>query len=187
MMIKENLPNLITVIRIVLIPFFIAFLLYHDYEYALYIFVFAGFSDTLDGYLARKLKSFTEIGKLLDPIADKFLLTASFVVFTYLGMIPLWFTVIVLSRDLFIVIGWILMFMIWNTKAVQPSLAGKASIALQMLLVGYTLLGRTLSMALPLSEVLMWVTIILTILSGSQYIYRGLTYSNDHKGNEQSH
>lgn len=186
-MIRENLPNLITIIRIVLIPFFIAFLLYHNYEYALYIFIFAGLSDTLDGYLARKLRSFTEIGKLLDPVADKFLLTASFVVFTYLGMIPLWFTVIVLSRDLFIVIGWILMFLIWNTKAVQPSAAGKASIAMQMFLIGYTLLGKTLSMTLPLNDALIGATVLLTILSGSQYIYRGLTYSNNHTVNEQGH
>jgi cardiolipin synthase len=186
-MIRENLPNIMTLIRIALIPFFIAFLLYHNYEYALYIFIFAGLSDALDGYLARKLRSFTEIGKLLDPIADKFLLTASFLVFTYLGLIPIWFTVTVLSRDLFIVIGWILMFLIWDTRAVQPSGTGKAAIALQMLLVGYTLLGKTLSVELPLHEVLMWITVILTITSGSQYIYRGLTYSNDHKGNKQSH
>ncbi len=186
-MIKENLPNIITLIRIVLIPFFIAFLLYHNYEYALYIFIFAGLSDTLDGFLARKLRSFTEIGKLLDPIADKFLLTASFLVFTYLGLIPIWFMVTVISRDLFIVIGWILMFLIWDTKAVQPSAAGKAAIALQMLLVGYTLLGKTVSVELPLHDALLWITVILTITSGSQYIYRGLTYSNDQKGNKQSH
>jgi cardiolipin synthase len=186
-MIRENLPNIITLMRIVLIPFFITFLLYRNYEYALYIFIFAGLSDALDGYLARKLRSFTEIGKLLDPIADKFLITASFLVFTYLGLIPIWFTVTVLSRDLFIIIGWILMFLIWDTRSVQPSGTGKAAIALQMLLVGYTLLGKTLSVELPLHEVLMWITVILTITSGSQYIYRGLTYSNDHKGNKQSH
>lgn len=158
-------------------PFFVALLLYHKYEYALYIFIFAGISDTLDGFLARKLKSQTEIGKLLDPIADKFLLTSSFIVYTYIDWIPIWFTITVLSRDLFIVIGWVLMYMIFETKSVQPSNIGKLAIAVQMIMAGYVLLEKTLSFTSTLFQPLLWITAILTIISGLQYIYRGLTYS----------
>ncbi|GBD99850.1 CDP-diacylglycerol--glycerol-3-phosphate 3-phosphatidyltransferase [bacterium BMS3Abin07] len=178
-MLYKNLPNIVTLIRIILIPFFIAFLLYHYYHNALYTFIIAGLSDILDGYLARKLKSHTEIGKLLDPIADKFLLTASFIVFTIIGWIPVWFTIIVISRDIFITIGWVLRYLIYGTKSVQPSIIGKSAIALQMFLVGYILLNNILQEKLIGGEYLILIVAILTITSGIQYIYRGLTYSGE--------
>ncbi len=174
----HHIPNFITVLRIVLIPLFVALILYERYYYSLYIYIIAGISDTLDGYLARKLESFSELGKLLDPIADKFLLITSFVLFTYLEWIPVWFTVTVLSRDLFIVIGWVLMFLIFNTRTVQPSITGKVSIAIQMVLVGYILLGNTISHDLAGTEILIWASAVFTVVSGLQYIYRGLNYGD---------
>jgi len=177
-MANSHVPNMITLVRIMLIPVFLAFLLYHYYTAALYTFVLAGVTDMLDGYLARRLRSHTEIGRVLDPLADKLLLTASFVVFTYIGWVPVWFTVTVISRDLFIVIGWLLLFLMFNTSSVQPSRTGKLAIALQMFLVGYTLLHNVLHSTLPFTEELMLATAAMTVISGFQYIYRGLNYQH---------
>jgi cardiolipin synthase len=121
----------------------------------------------------------TELGKLLDPIADKFLLITSFIVYMHIDWVPIWFTITVLSRDLFIVIGWILMYLIFDTTKVQPSPIGKWAVAMQMTLVGYILLENTLSFNSLLYEIMIWITVILTVASGLQYIYKGLTYTNE--------
>lgn len=174
----SNLPNTITLMRIILIPFFAAFLIYHYYHCALYIFIIAGLSDALDGFLARKLKLQSDLGRLLDPIADKLLVVSSLVLFTYSGWIPVWFTIAVLSRDLFMFTGWIVMFLLYSTKTVQPSIIGKSASALQMCLIAYVLIDRTVPAPLPGKAILIWVTAALTIVSGLHYIYRGMRHVN---------
>ncbi|UCG79012.1 MAG: CDP-alcohol phosphatidyltransferase family protein [Nitrospirota bacterium] len=157
-------------------PVFVALLIYHNYRIALVVFISAALSDSLDGYLARRLGVFSEIGKLLDPIADKLLLIASFIVFTHLEWIPVWFTVIVLSRDLFIVIGWFMLYLIYDATSVSPTKSGKITIACQMFLVGYVLLERSIPFSLSVTFPLLALTAAVTILSGMQYIYKGLSY-----------
>jgi len=173
------LPNTISILRIVLIPFFAAFLIYHRYDYAFITFVAAGISDALDGFLARRLMLQSELGKLLDPIADKLLVVTSFVILTYSSWIPAWLTITVISKDLFVFTGWILLFLLFNVRTVQPTITGKTANALQMFLVAYVLLDKITLTRLPFQSSLMAATGVLTVVAGLQYIYRGISYTNE--------
>src|SRR5208337_2979592 len=107
-----SVPNSITFIRIVIIPVFVTALVYNRVDYALWLFIVASFSDLLDGLLARMTNQQTRLGAFLDPLADKFLLVTSFILFSVYGWIPKWLAIAVISRDLIVVIGWFLLFMI---------------------------------------------------------------------------
>lgn len=172
------LPNAISIFRIVLIPFFAALLIYHRYHYAFITFVIAGVSDALDGFLARRLQLQSELGKLLDPMADKLLVVTSFLILTYSSWIPAWLTITVISKDLFVFTGWILLFLLFNVRTVQPTLIGKTANALQMILIAYVLLDKIIRYALPMQSSLMIATAVLTITAGLQYLYKGLSYTN---------
>lgn len=174
-----NIPNSITLFRIFLVPCFALFLIYDYHHYALSAYVVAGFSDALDGILARKLHMQTELGRFLDPLADKMLVVTSFIMFTAFGWIPAWLTITVLSKDLFILTGWILLFLLFNKKAIQPTIIGKTANALQMVLIGFVLLARMLRVSLPGMPVLLFLTTLFTILAGLHYLYRGLKQAHD--------
>ena len=100
-----NLPNYITLVRIVLIPFFIDLMIYGYYQAALAVFIAACVTDALDGLIARVTNSITELGALLDPIADKLLILASFVTLVLMDMLPVWLVIIVVSRDVILILG----------------------------------------------------------------------------------
>ena len=100
-----NIPNLITLLRIILVPVIVILLIQGSFFKALIVFIVAGLSDALDGFLARVLKQQTVLGAYLDPIADKALLVSSFVTLSVLHIIPSWLVVIVISRDFIILLG----------------------------------------------------------------------------------
>ena len=100
-----NIPNFLTLFRIILVPAFVIFLIQSEYDKALIVFVVAGLTDALDGTLARLLKCQTILGAYLDPIADKLLLVTSYATLAILGIIPAWLSVLVISRDIIILIG----------------------------------------------------------------------------------
>src|SRR5512135_2817567 len=106
-----NVPNSLTMLRIVIIPIFVTAMIYSRYRYALYLFIAAGLTDLLDGLLARLTNQKTPLGTFLDPLADKFLLVTSFILFAIYGWIPKWLAIAVISRDLIVVIGWLLLYM----------------------------------------------------------------------------
>jgi cardiolipin synthase len=169
-----NLPNLITLLRILLMPFYAATLLYNEYLYALILFASAGVTDVLDGYIARLKRQVSNFGTILDPIADKFILITSFILLTTNGIIPKWLTIIVISRDIIVITGVLILYFATNRMRVEPSLLGKASNILQYLLIGLTLLSINLKgrSILPLPYLILVAA--LTALSGLQYVYRGL-------------
>lgn len=186
-----NIPNTITITRIILLPFFAATLIYDYYAYALLIFIISALTDIFDGYLARLNKQTTRIGAVLDPIADKFLLVTSFVIISIKGWIPVWLTIIVLSRDLVIVSGWLILAFVSGTSFLLPSYTGKAAVFFQFILVGITLLiinsDRSDAFICPLfvspfvlhilvylKKFLWFIVAGLTAFSGIQYTYRGL-------------
>ncbi|MGW8272120.1 MAG: CDP-diacylglycerol--glycerol-3-phosphate 3-phosphatidyltransferase [Thermodesulfovibrionales bacterium] len=174
-----NLPNAITVLRILLVPVFAFLLVYRFYHFALYVYVVAGVSDAVDGYLARRLNLQSELGRLLDPLADKTLVLTSLIIFAFLEWIPAWLTITVLSRDIFVLAGWFLLFLLYGRKTVQPTLVGKTANALQMFIVGYVLLGKVLPfLELPGYFVLFVLTAALTALSGLHYMIRGLAITH---------
>jgi len=127
-----NLPNLLTVLRMVLLPFFLFFLVDGRYGTALIIFFIASISDALDGFIARKFHQVTELGKLLDPAADKIFLLSTFTAFYLLGLIPLWFFITGIVKDLVVLAGSACIHLKHKKLDIVPTFAGKASTAFQM-------------------------------------------------------
>lgn len=167
-----SVPNQITVLRILLTPLFIAFLVYGMRVPALIIFCLSGVTDALDGMIARRYHQETTLGSILDPLADKILLVASFWVLTTMGLIPTWVTILVVSRDALIVGGALYLRVFQEESAMPPSVMGKITTCVQLATVFWVLLfyfiyGRE---ALSLDPFLMAAG-ILTFMSGFQYLF----------------
>ncbi|MFC1808087.1 CDP-diacylglycerol--glycerol-3-phosphate 3-phosphatidyltransferase [Candidatus Omnitrophota bacterium] len=180
-----GLANKITIVRILLVPFLLASLIYYssanDYlrYIALAIFLACGLTDAIDGYIARKFYQKTKLGKMLDPLADKILILTAFLSLSILenipaaSRIPPWLTVIVFSRDIIILLGSLLIFIMSKELNVKPSILGKLTTVLQMAAVVAALLGLD-------SRVLIWhVTAFLTIASGLGYVWYGTKELNE--------
>jgi cardiolipin synthase len=169
-----NLPNSLTVLRIVLVPFFIGFLLNGSFGWALLTLLVAGATDILDGIVARIADQRTKLGTYLDPLADKLLLTSAFVTLAILHLVPAWVAVIVLTRDLVIVAGAFVLYVTETPIEVMPTLLGKGATLTQLCYLAFALviiyLQRDLQPLLPLLAVML----VLTIASGLQYVYRGI-------------
>jgi cardiolipin synthase len=177
-----NLPNILTVIRILLVPLFVIFLLKELFVFALLVFTLAGISDGLDGLLAKYYNQRTTLGAYLDPIADKLLLTAAFVSLAVLKIVPGWLTVIVITRDILIVIG-IAVITITDVKfEIKPSLISKCTTVAQLSAIVFTLLNLEISGILMMKDFLYWLTAGLTITSGLHYIYIGLNLLQNASG-----
>ena len=170
-----NLPNIITVARILLTPLFLIFLEQKRYGSALMIFFAAAVSDGLDGFLARYFNQRTELGAYLDPLADKLLLNTAFVGMAVLGLLPVWLAVTVISRDVFILLGVAIFFITGTALKVDPSILSKTTTFTQLTTVCLTLLSLSL---VPVPD---WIlnfcygaTIFFTIASGGHYLIVGL-------------
>jgi cardiolipin synthase len=174
----KSIPNILTITRILLLPFFVSAFLYNRYQIALLIFLLAAFTDLFDGLIARKRDQVTELGKILDPVADKFFMITSFVLMANYGMIPKWITIIVISRDMIVVTGCIITYFIVNKLSIEPTLFGKASSAFQFILIGLVLLLINLNGDHSVPAFYFIFTAFLTIVSGLQYIYSGLKLIN---------
>jgi cardiolipin synthase len=175
-----NIPNFLTLCRLISIPFFLVLLSKHRFTYALYLFAAAAITDSLDGTVARWFNSKTELGAFLDPFADKLLLVSSFVVLTIERVFPSWLLTVVVMRDVTIVFGYVMVtFLTGERIPVRPSYLGKASTFLQLACIVAALFGGA---GMGLSQRswygLMYLTIATTGLSGLQYIYRGLVILN---------
>jgi len=120
-------PNQLTLLRMIFLPFVVINLVKHDFKWALALFVLAGFSDALDGLLARTLHQQTLLGQYLDPIADKLLMSTMFLVLSIERMIPWKYTVVVFSRDISILLISGVLFMIAGLRDFRPSIFGKAN------------------------------------------------------------
>ncbi len=167
-----------------IIPVFVTAIIYGEFRIALYLFIGASVTDLLDGLLARLTNQRTELGTFLDPLADKILLVTSFILFSIYGWVPKWLTIAVISRDLIVVIGWLLLTVIFHTSKIEPVLTGKMAIASQMILLAYVLLSVTVSSVPPVYSYFVYFTAALTAISGVQYLYRGLKLTH---GNEKRH
>ncbi len=169
-----TVPNLITLVRILLTPLFVIFLIQGRYHKALAIFLLAGVSDLADGLIARAWKQKSRLGSYLDPLADKLLMSASFVTLSIYHQIPSWLTVIVISRDLALGLGVLIFKLADYPLVITPSLAGKLTTTLQISTVLLVLLGNIWGIPRGVLLLFFWVTGGFTAVSGSHYIYRGL-------------
>lgn len=171
---KINLPNLLTLARILVTPLFIILLIRGHFDYALLIFTLAGVTDGLDGFIARVFNQKTELGAFLDPLADKALLIASFLTLAVKEIIPPWLAVIVVSRDLVIMLG-IAIFEIKDIRfKIKPSIISKFTTVAQLLSVFIALAAIQWPRIDEFKGVIHWTAAILTTASGLHYIYMGL-------------
>lgn len=167
-------PNLLTLGRLFLIPVFLALLSKHRFTYALYLFILAGITDSLDGTVARWSGTRTELGAFLDPFADKLLLLSSFVVLTIEEIIPGWILSVVIIRDVVIVFGYFMIsFFTGERMPVRPSYIGKTCTVLQLVCVIGALI-RFDNYSPIYWYALLYTTVGVTALSGIHYVYRGL-------------
>lgn len=165
-------PNQLTLLRMIFVPFIVIHLVEGHYLWALVVFVIAGFSDGLDGLLARTLHQQTLLGQYLDPIADKLLLSSMFLVLSILHKIPWKFTVLVFSRDISILAASAVLFAIAGLRDFRPSIFGKANTFSQISAVFFVLLlevrrSRWIWIA---RTIFLRATFIFTILSALHYL-----------------
>lgn len=180
-----SIPNILTVIRILLTPLFVIFLLKNLFSFALLVFTIAAISDALDGLFARCFDQHTVLGAYLDPIADKLLLTSAFASLAILKILPSWLTVIVISRDILILLG-IAIFAMTNINfEVKPSIASKCTTVAQLSTVFLALLNPKPTDFYIIQWLLCWLTTGLTIISGLHYMYIGLNILQDASENSQ--
>lgn len=180
-----NIANKISTFRILSVPFFVACLLYYtpDRNYlknlALIIFVLGVISDGLDGYIARKTKMQSRAGLILDPLGDKLLLMSAFIFLSPITRMalkfPLWVSFIVISRDLIIIMGTVVIYMVKQKLDIHPTPWGKLTTTFQMLSVICVLLQWELAI------LIWWPALIFTVISGIDYVKRGfkILYASD--------
>lgn len=174
-----NLPNFLTLIRIVAIPFFLVLLSLGFYLEATIVFVFGALTDALDGAVARMTHQETLLGAYLDPAADKLLVMSSFVMLGLIGQIPSWLVVLTVSRDIIILFGYGTIYFITGVRLeVRPSPVGKLNTLFQLITVGaaLVLLYDPQLVNDRLYGTLIYATATTTVISGLQYIYRGLVW-----------
>jgi cardiolipin synthase len=168
----HHLPNLITLSRIALVPVLILLLKDQDYALALAVFVIAGASDALDGWLAKRLSVQTHFGAVLDPAADKLLLVTAYVMLTILGHIPFWLTLAVVSRDVLIVGGYLLYTSHAGPVRMRPSILSKLNTLLQIALVCFLLIKLAAGLEWPhVVTIMIYAVLISTLASGAHYLW----------------
>lgn len=171
--------NILTLLRILLILPFMYLVRQGRLGLALAVFLLAGVTDIADGYVARTFRQQTDLGRLLDPLADKLLTTAAFVAMAIpragFPSIPIWLAVAVVARDLVIVLGSLVVYLVTTFKEFTPSLLGKANTFLELGLITCFLIFHTVQRLTSLLPHLYMVVMASIILSGADYIIRGLT------------
>jgi cardiolipin synthase len=176
-----NLPNILTLIRILLIPLFVILIINKSFGWALIVFAIAGITDGIDGLIARITRQRTELGAYLDPIADKLLLSAGFVTLAIIELVPSWLAVIVITRDVIILLGILVMTLNNYSPKIQPSLISKVTTFLQISTILLVLMVEYGSIFRNLFNIAIYGTTLFTILSGAHYIYIGTRIFNEKK------
>jgi len=173
-----NLPNFLSLIRILFIPLLVILLIYEYYDLSLIILVLSAISDALDGFIARFFHQKTTLGAYLDPIADKLLLVTSYITLSILNIIPDWLTIIVISRDVIISLGVLILLINAYPLEIKPSGISKLTTLFQLLTLFLSLSYNHLGLKLTYLQIQYAITAILTIASGLHYLYRGIKIIN---------
>ncbi len=176
--ISLNIPNSLTIFRILLVPVFVGLLLYEHYDIALITLLIAALTDILDGMIARMTNQRTRLGEYLDPLADKLLLMSAIITLSVLHVIPVWAVIVVVSRDAILLTGTLVAHLTETDIDISPTALGKATTFAQICYVVATLLSVTGRVPVALVEPFLWVMVVLTVGSGSHYLFRGIQYLN---------
>ncbi len=168
----SQLPNLITLSRIALVPVLILMLKDREYAAALAVFFLAGLSDGLDGLIAKRFGLRSQLGAVLDPLADKILLVTSYMMLTIQGLVPFWLMLTVVFRDLLIVGGYLIYTTLFGTVQMQPSRLSKFNTLMQIALVVALLAQQASGRSYPLlTDWLVYVVFATTVASGLHYLW----------------
>ena len=167
-----TVPNQITFFRLGFLPFYLILMSYEKYRWALLVLVVAGFSDGIDGLIARKFNQRSSLGAYLDPIADKLLLSSSFVVLAFKKQLAWWLTILVLSRDFLILIVAVVIILVSGYRPFPPSIYGKFTTFFQIVLV-FTVVLAAAYPELPLGHLIRGLIYIVSVLC----VFTGLHYS----------
>lgn len=177
-----TVPNLLTVFRMVLIPVFVSLLFYQRFVLALTVFILAGVTDGLDGLLARRFNQKSQLGTILDPIADKLMLVTAFVVLSMRSVfpqplpshlpVPFWVTVAVISRDVFILVGAAAINIVTGFRRFRPSLLGKINTTVQIIAIAAIMFAASFPYGTGYYLPTTYTTVFtLAILSGAHYVF----------------
>lgn len=181
-----TVPNLLTFLRMALIPVFASLLFYGNSHWALLVFVIAGVSDGIDGFVARRFKQESELGTIIDPIADKLLMTVAFIVLSLPGVlepvrflpVPFWVTAAVIGRDVLIITVAGAINIMTGFKGFRPSWLGKLSTFVQVVAVTLVLVAAVTGYSFYLPTVYFFV-VLLAVVSGIHYIFQVARLMNE--------
>jgi cardiolipin synthase (CMP-forming) len=166
-----NIPNVVTLGRVILVPVIFWLLVSGNTKAAFFAFLAAGISDAVDGFVAKRFKLETELGAYLDPLADKLLIVSIYVALGVAGNLPSWLVIAVVSRDILIVLGVLLAWIVGHAVTIRPLAVSKANTASQILLAAVVLADE--GFKLGMTEVrwaLVWTTLVLTVWSLAAYL-----------------
>src|SRR5215470_512286 len=177
-----TVPNLLTVFRMVLIPVFVSLLFYRRFVLALAVFIVAGVTDGLDGLLARRFDQRSQLGTILDPIADKLMMVTSFVVLSMRSVfpqpvpshlpIPFWVTIAVISRDVFILVGAAAINIVTGFRGFRPSMLGKINTTVQIFAIAAIIFAASFPYATGYYLPTIYTTVFtFAVLSGAHYVF----------------
>lgn len=168
-----NTPNKLTILRIIMVPIFMVFVLTDQIPFhmifALAVFILASVTDLIDGKLARKYNQITNFGKLMDPLADKLLVTSALICFVGMGLVDVWAVVIIIARE-FLVTS-IRLIAAGTGKVIAANIWGKIKTNSQMIAIVVVMLANFLSLPMFVCEIFIWIAAAFTIISGVQYAY----------------
>jgi len=173
-----NLPNSLTVLRILLVPVFVGFLLYGHFEAALITLLIASLTDILDGMIARLTDQRTRLGEYLDPLADKLLLMSAIITLSVLSFIPIWAVIVVVSRDAILLAGTLIANLSETDINIAPTPMGKGTTFAQVCYVIAIMLQVTGHVPTSLVDPLLWIMVAMTVGSGVHYLWRGIQSVN---------
>ena len=170
-----TVANLLTILRLILIPVFVTVLYYQRFTWALGVFFAAAITDGLDGLVARSFNQKTQLGAILDPMADKLLLVTAFVIlsmprFTLTDPIPFWLTAVAISRDVIIVLAAAVINMTSGFSMFRPSILGKLNTFVQIITIVFFLAANAFELLTWYLPVVYYTTLAMAVFSGLHYI-----------------
>jgi len=167
-----TIPNIITMFRIATVPVLIILLHEHEYGWAFFVFLVSGISDGLDGFIAKHFDMASELGAILDPLADKALIFSSYLMLMLLGDLPFWLFLTVIFRDVLILAGSLIYVAFNGQVKMAPSYLSKLNTFMQIALVVNILAQKTFGLDYPsFTNYLIYATFITTIISGIHYVW----------------
>ena len=166
----QHIPNLISVLRLLLVPWFAMLLLERQFDLALILFIVMGVSDAFDGFLARYLKATSALGAGLDPLADKVMLISAFVMLGHLELLPLWLVTLVVGRDVLVAGGALLKYLLHPGRKTAVLKVGKINTFVQIVTVFSFMANQLIPLPPLMLDALLWGAVLSTLVSGVGYV-----------------